>query len=128
MGLCKAKTDAKLGAMVHKHLIKLGVETPIHPSWEDEQQKIIQIQKHFKTIMEILGMDLKDDSLVESPFRVAKMFVNELFWGLNPDNFPKSTVIENKMQYDEMVLERDITVMSTCEHHFITINGVAHVA
>jgi GTP cyclohydrolase I len=78
--------------------------------------------------METLGLDLSDDSLEETPKRVAKMYVNEIFWGLKPENFPKCTVIENKMGYDEMVIEKDITLMSNCEHHFVTIDGKAHVA
>lgn len=86
------------------------------------------IEERFSDIMEILGLDLDDDSLCDTPKRVAKMYVNELFWGLDPGNFPKCTVIENKMGYDEMVLERNIQVMSNCEHHFLPIEGKAHVA
>jgi GTP cyclohydrolase I len=79
-------------------------------------------------IMQTLGMDLQDDSLADTPKRVAKMYVNEHYWGLHPENFPKVTLIENKMGYDEMLIEKDITVMSNCEHHFVTIEGKAHVA
>ena len=92
------------------------------------ERKVAKIQKHFAAIMEILGLDLEDDSLMDTPKRVAKMYVNEVFWGLKPENFPKCTVIENKMGYDEMVVEKDITVMSNCEHHFVTIDGKAHIA
>ena len=93
-----------------------------------DTHKIMKIEKHFAAIMDILGLDRNDDSLTETPKRVAKMYVNEIFWGLKPENFPKCTVIENKMGYDEMVIERDITLMSNCEHHFVTIDGKAHVA
>ena len=78
--------------------------------------------------MELLELDLSDDSLKDTPRRVAKMFMNEIFWGLDYDNFPKITTVENKMKYDEMILEKDINVMSVCEHHFVTIHGKAHVA
>lgn len=130
MGLNKQKCDPKLGLEIHKHLVDLGVETPtnIIAKYDDAEFKIEVIKKLFTEIMVTMGMDLSDDSLRDSPSRVAKMFVNELFWGLSIDNFPKCTVIENKMNYDEMVLERNISVMSSCEHHFVTINGVAHVA
>jgi len=129
MGLNKEKCDASLGAKIKNHLVELGVETPmLFGQRQDDTQQVIDIQHHFESIMKTLGMNLEDDSLRDSPRRVAKMFVNELFWGLSSDHFPKCTVIENKMGYDEMVLERDINVMSTCEHHFVTISGVAHVA
>jgi GTP cyclohydrolase I len=122
------KCDPELGARVHKHLVELGVETPFIDTGEFADKKVKKIEKHFTAIMTTLGMDLTDDSLMDSPARVAKMFVNELFWGLDPAMFPKCTAIENKMGYDEMVLERDISVTSCCEHHFVTISGVAHVA
>jgi GTP cyclohydrolase I len=77
--------------------------------------------------MEKLGLDLKDDSLIETPKRVAKMYVNEVFWGLDYDAFPKCTAVDNKMKYDEMVVERNINVQSNCEHHFVVIDGVATV-
>jgi GTP cyclohydrolase IA len=129
MGLNKAKCDPALGYKVNAFLAERGVATPMAGTTEnDDVKKIVVIETHFEAIMKEMGMDLSDDSLAESPYRVAKMFVNELFWGLSPDHFPKCTTIENKMGYDEMVLERDINVMSCCEHHFVTINGVAHVA
>jgi GTP cyclohydrolase I len=81
-----------------------------------------------KAIMEILGLDLTDDSLVRTPYRIAKMYVDEIFSGLDYVNFPKITVIENKMKVDEMVKVKDITLTSTCEHHFATIDGYAKVA
>lgn len=100
--------------------------------WKDngltDEQKIAKISENFKEIMETLGLDLTDDSLKESPRRVAKMYVQELFRGLKPANFPKMTVIENKMLYDQMVVVRDVKVISLCEHHFVTIHGTAHIA
>lgn len=91
-------------------------------------EKITKIKQHFTEIMNILGLDLKDDSLSETPKRIAKMYVNEVFSGLSEDNFPKITVIENKMKYDQMVCVQDIEVISTCEHHFQPIDGFATVA
>ena len=79
-------------------------------------------------IMVTLGLDLKDDSLIETPHRIAKMYVNEIFCGLDYENFPKITVIDNKMGVEEMVKVKDISLTSTCEHHFVTIDGMAKVA
>ena len=78
--------------------------------------------------MKVLELDLNDDSLVDTPKRVAKMYVNEIFWGLDYEAFPKCTAVDNKMKYDEMVIERNINVQSNCEHHFVVIDGVATVA
>jgi len=78
--------------------------------------------------MSVLGMDLEDDSLTETPKRVAKMFLNEIFWGLDTDNFPKMTTINNKMKYDEMIISKGVKVSSTCEHHFLPIIGEAYIA
>ena len=78
--------------------------------------------------MKLLELDLSDDSLVDTPKRVAKMYVNEIFWGLDYEAFPKCTAVDNKMKYDEMVIERNINVQSNCEHHFVVIDGVATVA
>ena len=129
MSLQKSKTDADLGYKVEEYLKSKGVHTPtmIDPLLKKDEYKIKRIEKAFTTIMETLGLDLEDDSLMDTPKRVAKMYVNEVFWGLKPENFPKCTVIENKMGYDEMVVEKDITLMSNCEHHFVTIDGKAHV-
>jgi GTP cyclohydrolase I len=130
MALVRSKTDPALGKAVHDYLVINKVETPTieEALGKKDNNKIRRIARHFTKIMEELGMDLTDDSLQDSPLRVAKMFVNETFWGLDPNNFPKCTAIENKMGYDEMVLERNISVVSCCEHHFVTIHGVAHVA
>lgn len=128
MALNIDKCDPVLGQQVHQHLVTLGVETPsVLRAWSTKK-KISQITKRFEDIMGILGMDLTDDSMMESPARVAKMYVNELMWGLDPANFPKCTVVDNKMGYDEMVLEKGIQVISLCEHHFQTIAGTASVA
>jgi GTP cyclohydrolase IA len=91
-------------------------------------EKIEKIQRHFSEIMTTLGLDLNDDSLKDTPKRVAKMYVNEVFGGMDPMNFPKITVIENKMQYDQMVCVQNIELISMCEHHFQPIDGFATVA
>ena len=90
--------------------------------------KIEQIESHVNSILDILGMDLTDDSLRGTPKRVAKMFVNEIFSGLHPDNKPKASTFDNKYKYGEMLVEKNITVYSTCEHHLLPIVGRAHVA
>lgn len=128
MSFNKNKTDPVLGLAVHEHLKSLGLETPMIQNSLTIKQKVAKIEKHFSAIMETLGLDLNDDSLMETPLRVAKMYCSEVFWGLDPENFPKCTAVENKMQYDEMVVERGVTVMSNCEHHFVTIDGLATVA
>jgi len=93
-----------------------------------DDDKMDRIEEHFKAIMETLGMDLTDDSLSGTPRRVAKMYVQEVFSGLNPENKPAATLFENKFKYDQMVVEKDITFYSHCEHHFVPIYGKAHVA
>jgi len=128
MSYNKTKTDPELGRKIHEHLVKMGVETPTVDSPLDRKEKIEVIEAHFQGIMRALGLDLKDDSLVDTPKRVAKMYVNEIFWGLDYDAFPKCTTVDNKMAYDEMVVERNVIVMSNCEHHFVTIDGLATVA
>ena len=128
MSFNKNKTDPKLGLRVHKHLVEMGVETPSVPNDLDRKDKIALIEINFKRIMETLGLDLSDDSLAETPNRVAKMYVNEIFWGLDYEAFPKCTTVDNKMRYDEMVIERNINVQSNCEHHFVIIDGLATVA
>ncbi|MBB4120015.1 MAG: GTP cyclohydrolase I FolE [Mesonia hippocampi] len=92
------------------------------------QEKIASIEKDVFRILETLGMDLTDDSLKGTPKRVAKMFVEEIFSGLHPDNKPKASVFDNKYKYGEMLVEKNITVYSTCEHHLLPIVGRAHVA
>ena len=128
MSYNKTKCDPTLGQKVHEHLVKMGVETPTIPSLIDRKEKIDIIERNFKDIMETLGLDLSDDSLIETPKRVAKMYVNEIFWGLDYEAFPKCTTVENKMKYNEMVVERNVSVQSNCEHHFVVIDGLATVA
>lgn len=123
-----SKSDPALGKKINQHLIDMGVETPIKQTGKSADEKIAIIKDHFTSIMETLDLDLSDDSLIDTPNRVAKMYVNEIFWGLDYDQFPKCTVVENKMQYDEMVVERNINVQSNCEHHFVVIDGKATVA
>lgn len=133
MSFNKTKTDPVLGKAVHEYLVKLGVETPkmsvkIPEFIElDRDTKITLIEKSFTDIMMALGLDISDDSLAETPKRVAKMYVNEIFWGLDTDSFPKCTTIENKMKYNEIVVERNVNVQSNCEHHFVVIDGFATV-
>jgi GTP cyclohydrolase I len=94
----------------------------------DNEQKYEKIKESVATIMKTLGLDLSDDSLQETPHRIAKMYVHEIFSGLDYTQFPKITVIENKMKVDEMVKVKEISLISTCEHHFVTIDGAAKVA
>ncbi|QNL21005.1 GTP cyclohydrolase I FolE [Hyphobacterium sp. CCMP332] len=105
-------------------------ETPLRPDAFElsDDEKIRIIEKHFRAIMETLGLDLTDDSLQGSPRRVAKMYVKEVFSGLNPDNMPHARLFENKYKYDQMLVEKEITFYSHCEHHFVPIYGKAHVA
>lgn len=127
MSYNKTKTDPILGREIHEHLVKCGVETPIKENNLDRKDKIEVIEKHFAEIMKTLGLDLSDDSLQDTPKRVAKMYTNEVFWGLDYEAFPKCTAVENKMRYDEMVVERNVNVQSNCEHHFVVIDGFATV-
>ncbi len=93
-----------------------------------DEHKIKTIAGHFREIMLTLGLDLKDDSLAQTPERVAKMYVREVFSGLNPGSFPSLTSIENKLEYNEMVTVKDISIISVCEHHFVTIDGRATIS
>jgi len=129
MTVKREKTDPVLGLEIRQYLQSLGIETPIVNSnlFQPTESKIAKIEKSLTNIWEVLGMDLKDDSLAETPKRIARMLVNELNWGLLSENFPKCTVVDNKMGYDEMVVEKGITVMSTCEHHGVVFTGHAVV-
>ncbi|WP_185869101.1 GTP cyclohydrolase I FolE [Blattabacterium cuenoti] len=93
----------------------------------NDEDKIEKIEKYFFQIMKILGLDMNDDSLRRTPKRVAKMFIQEIFSGLNPKNTPTTSIFDNKYQYNQMLIEKNITVYSTCEHHFLPIVGKAHV-
>lgn len=110
--------------------VSSATDTPMHDGAFDltDGEKIAQIADHFAEIMGILGLDLTDDSLRGTPLRVAKMYVQEIFRGLNPANKPPATTFDNKYQYRRLVIERNIPLQSTCEHHFQPIFGVAHVA
>jgi GTP cyclohydrolase I len=105
-------------------------ETPLKSDAFDmsDETKIDLISGHFNSILNILGLDLTDDSLKETPKRIAKMYVKEIFSGLNPANKPEPTLFENNYQYNQMLVEKNISVFSNCEHHFVPITGKAHVA
>ncbi|MAV04512.1 MAG: GTP cyclohydrolase I FolE [Flavobacteriaceae bacterium] len=107
-----------------------SIETPLRKDAFElsDQEKISIIQKNVKEILYTLGMDITDDSLKGTPKRVAKAYVNELFGGLNPENMPVGSTFNNKYKYSEMLVEKNITVFSTCEHHLLPIYGKAHVA
>lgn len=128
MSFDKTKADPVLGQKVHEHLLSVGVETPVIDNGLSRKEKIQKIEDNFDEIVATLGLDSKDDSIKDTPKRVAKMYVNEIFWGLDYDSFPKITVVENKMQYNEMIVEKGISVQSFCEHHFVNIDGLATVA
>ena len=110
--------------------VAFSIETPLREDAFalDDDLKIVLIEEKFRDIMNILGLDLTDDSLSGTPRRVAKMYVKEIFSGLNPSNKPQATLFENKYQYGEMLVEKNITFYSNCEHHFVPIIGKVHVA
>jgi GTP cyclohydrolase I len=125
-----ADDAADLVDVIGDEHVMTSLETPMR---EDafllsDEEKRAKIAHHFGKIMETLGLDLTDDSLKGTPARVAKMYVNEVFTGLNPENKPKVALFNNKYRYAEMLVEKDITVKSFCEHHFVPIVGRAHVA
>ena len=113
--------DAHAGSSAHTPLREDAFEL-------SNEEKIERIKKDVRSIMDTLGLDLTDDSLQGTPQRVAKMYVNEIFSGLDPKRKPKASTFENKYQYGEMLVEKNITVYSTCEHHLLPIVGKAHVA
>ena len=102
--------------------------SPQRPNNLSDEEKRARIEKSVREILETLGVDLENDSVTDTPRRIAKMYVDEIFSGLNPNNVPKITTIKNEMKYDQMIVVRDIAVLSTCEHHFQTIEGRATVA
>jgi GTP cyclohydrolase I len=118
----------KEAALVRQALIDAGLETPMVENGLSDEQKRAQIQQHMTQIMEVLGLDLDDDSLCDTPKRISKMYVDEIFSGLDYRKFPKITQIENKMSIEQPVQVTDISLTSTCEHHFVTIDGTASVA
>ena len=115
--------------IIDDHILT-SIDTPLHKDAFklDDELKIELIEKNFKEIMHILGLDLNDESLKDTPKRVAKMYVKEVFSGLNPENKPKLTLFENKFKFNDMLVERDITIYSYCEHHFVPIIGKVHIA
>ena len=112
MAFNKTKTDPELGLKIHEHLVKCGVETPVTDNGLTRTEKIDLIEKNFVEVMNTLGLDLKDDSLVDTPKRVAKMNLNEIFWGLHNEAVPKCTAVEKKIEYESMVIERKINDQS----------------
>jgi GTP cyclohydrolase I len=114
--------------LVRDTLIEHGLETPMIDTGLTPEQKYQRIRGLMADVVETLGLDLRDDSLAETPHRIAKMYVHEIFSGLDYTQFPKLSLIDNKMGADEMVKIREIDLTSTCEHHFVTIDGVAKVA
>jgi len=116
--------DRQLGREVAKALRIAGLETPMTD--EVDVVRFAAVEKHVAQILSELNLDLKDDSLKRTPSRVAKMYIGEVFWGLDYNNFPECTTILNKMRYDEMVSQR-ASVMSMCEHHLVPFTGIAHV-
>lgn len=122
------KTDKILGEKVHKFLAAKGVETPMTGELHNKEVRKKNISNLFAEIMYQLNLNLKDDSLKGTPDRVAKMYVDEMFYGLDYNNFPKCTAVDNKMKYDEMVTVDKISLSSSCEHHFVIIDGFAAVS
>jgi GTP cyclohydrolase I len=124
------KNETETSELIGELHIGTSASTPLREDAFDmnDSLKIELIQKHFKEIMLVLGLDLTDDSLKGTPQRVAKMFVKEIFSGLNPENKPEMRLFENKYQYNEMLIEKNISLYSYCEHHFVPIIGKVHVA
>jgi GTP cyclohydrolase IA len=122
-------SDTLIDDMGDNH-VSTSVDTPMRADAFvlSDDEKVDKIEKHFIAIMETLGLDLTDDSLKGTPRRVAKMYVKEIFSGLNPANMPQMAMFENKYQYNQMLVEKNISFYSNCEHHFVPIIGKAHVA
>ena len=115
-------------ALVRQALIESGLETPMVDNGLSSEQKYDRIRQLMTEVVGTLGLDLNDDSLTETPHRIAKMYVHEIFSGMNYQHFPRLSLIDNKMNAREMIKVRDIGLTSTCEHHFVTIDGKAKVA
>lgn len=125
----KKSVNSESAALVKvQEILKHVRPTPMISNGLNSNEKIEIISEKFKEIMETLGMDLNDDSLQDTPRRVAKMYVNEVFSGLDPHHFPKITVIDNSMKYDQMIVVQKISCLSFCEHHFLPIHGHATIA
>lgn len=121
---------SKEAILVKQALEANHLETPLQQTTSSlsAEERKARIAHHFQQIMQLMELDLADDSLIDTPKRIAKMYVDEIFSGLDYANFPKITLIENKMQVDEMITVRDINLTSVCEHHFVTIDGKATVS
>jgi GTP cyclohydrolase I len=115
-------------AKVRDALIAKGIETPMKSVGLSLDLRRKEIEKHMREVLQLIGLDLTDDSIEETPVRMAKMYLDEIFTGMDYANFPKITNIRNRMKVSEMVLVNDITLTSTCEHHFVTIDGKVSVA
>ena len=124
------ETEISLEDLLGDEHFSTSADTPLRADAfdMDDKTKMLKIEEHFREIMNVLGLDLTDDSLRGTPKRVAKMYVQEIFSGLNPKNKPEIALFENKYKYKEMLVEKDITFYSNCEHHFVPIFGKAHVA
>ena len=120
--------DKELGARVHKHLKDLGIETPMRDGLATLEARRDAIKDVSYKMLGYLGLKMDDDSIQETPRRLAKMYTDELFWGLDYARFPACTVVDNKMKYEEMVVRDGCDVKSMCEHHFLPIVGRATVA
>ena len=124
-----AEPDISVEArQVRDALRERGLETPLLHTGLSRDEKYARLKESFTDVAHTLGLDLTDDSLQETPHRIAKMYVDEMFAGLDYERFPRISVIENKMAVEEMVRIDDISLISTCEHHFVTIDGSARVA
>jgi len=128
--LKKTNTSQRNDDEIGEQHVMTSIETPMREDAFDmsDNEKIDVIAEHFKVIMETIGLDLNDDSLAGTPKRVAKMFIKEKFKGLNKMNKPAISLFDNAYQYSKMLIEKNIKVESTCEHHFLPITGMAHVA
>lgn len=133
MSLDKRKCDPELGKRVHEYLVSIGMETPIEQFMingmpASVKDRITSAEGFMKQFLEVIGLDLTDDSMCDTPTRVAKMYISELCYGIDYQTFPKCTVVSNSMQYDDMVLEKQINITSLCEHHLQPITGTATIA
>lgn len=123
--MCKFSTE---GLAIHQALINKGIETPFKPNFKPSPSQQSQIQQKVQEILELLGLDMRNDSLSETPLRIAKMFSQEIFYGLNYANFPEITKLANTLNGQELVQVNNINLNSICEHHFLPIDGVVSVA
>ncbi|QCI21453.1 GTP cyclohydrolase I FolE [Buchnera aphidicola (Hyadaphis tataricae)] len=124
------KKISKVAELVYNALLEKNLENPILKGYNDisEKERELLIAKHIYKIMNCLNLDMYNDSLAQTPNRVAKMYLNEIFSGLNYENFPKITFINNKIKSREMIIIKNILLISTCEHHFLTMHGTATIA